>query len=312
MDALISFILEMFVLYGMAILGFMTKKMKLFQKDSDHVLTKLILYITLPALILYSLNVHFSVDLLKSFVWLIIMSIYILFFTCLLAYRMRKKAKLSSERKNVYEGLIIFGNQGFIGFAVSYILLGEQGIIYATIFNVCYLVLIWTYGIYLFSRSKESIDWKQILWNPGIISTMIGIVIFFLPIKWPYFIAQGLESVGKMTIPLSMMTIGMLIANIKWTYFISIIRNKYLWKLALTRLILIPLLLLPFSLFPIGFSVLLVAVIVSGMPSAPTIALYAQRFGGDATFAAVGSFLTTLLCIITIPILYGFIYLIYF
>src|SRR5690625_671683 len=99
MDALISFILEMFVLYGMAILGFMTKKMKLVQKDSDHVLTKLILYITLPALILYSLNVHFSVDLLKNFVWLIIMSIYILFFTCLLAYRMRKKAKLSSERK---------------------------------------------------------------------------------------------------------------------------------------------------------------------------------------------------------------------
>lgn len=312
MEAATAFILEMLVLYGMALLGFITKKIGVFTKSADDVITRLILNVTLPALILYSLNIDFSFELLKSFMWLFIMSLYMIFTACFVAYWMKRRANLPKERKTVYEGLTIFGNQGYIGIAISYILLGQQGIIYATVFNVFYIMLIWTYGIYIFSRSKDTVDWTPIFLNAGILSSLIGLVIFLLPLKLPPFIAQGLESVGKMTIPLSMMIIGMLIANIKWNEFMSIIKNIYLWKSAIVRLIIIPLLMLPFMLFPVQYSVILIAVIVSGMPSASTIALYAQRFGDDSTFAAVGSFLTTVLCIVTVPILYGIVHFLYF
>lgn len=304
MSSLGAFMQEMFVLYGIAILGFIVRKIGVLKENVTDVLTQLILYITLPALILYSLDISFSITLLKEFMWFIIMSVYILVISCCLAYWMRKKSILPESQKSVYEGLIIFGNQGFIGYAVSYILLGEQGIVYLTIFNLCYLILIWTYGIYLFSRNKETIDWKKIFLNPGILSTFTGIVIFILPVGWPNVLSQGLESVGKMTIPLSMMLIGILIANVKIKELVLLIKSIYPWISSLTRLIVIPALLLPFAVFNVPYHVLLIAVLVSGMPSAPTISLYAQKYGGDTFFASIGVLLTTLLCIISIPLLY--------
>lgn len=297
------FIQEMFVLYLVAILGFIVRAKGILNEHASIVLTQLILYITLPALILFSLDTTFSIAIIKDFFLLVFMSMYILFVSILLAIWMRRRSSLPIERQSVYEGIIIFGNQGFIGYAVSFILLGEQGIIYVTMFNICYLILIWTYGIYLFSKDKETIDWKNIFFNPGIISTFFGLLIFLLPFSLPSVVSNGLELVGKMTIPLSMMMIGVLIANVKWNEF-SLIKNKYVWKAAFLKLVIIPLLLLPFFAFKISTPLLIIAVIVSGMPSAPTISLYAEKYGGDSFFASLGTLVTTLLCIFTIPLLY--------
>ncbi len=304
MESAGAFLQEMFVLYGIAMLGFVVRKIGILNENANDVLTQLILYITLPALILFSLDISFSITLVKEFIWLVSMSIYVLVISCFLANWMTQRSNLPEQQKSVYEGLIIFGNQGFIGYAISFILLGEQGIVYLTMFNLCYLILIWTYGIYLFSKNSDTINWKNILLNPGILSTLTGLVIFFLPISWPVMISSGLESVGKMTIPLSMMLIGSLIANVKFKDFILLIKNSYLWKSAVTRLIFIPILLIPFAALSVPFSILLIAVVVSGMPSAPTISVYSQKYGGDTLFASFGALLTTLLCIITIPFLY--------
>lgn len=304
MDSAGTFIEEMLVLYAIALLGFIARKKGVLNSNTNDVLTQLILYITLPALILYSLDISFSIALLKEFLWLVSMSLYILVISCILAYWMKQHSQLPMKQKSVYEGLIIFGNQGFIGYAISFILLGEQGIVYLTMFNLCYLFLIWTYGIYLFSKNTTAIDWKIIFLNPGILSTFIGLITFLLPVSWPDILSKGLDSIGRMTIPLSMMLIGSLIADVKYKDFLLLIKNIYQWKAAFARLILIPLLLLPFAAFSIPFSVLLIAVIVSGMPAAPTISLYSQKYGGDTLFASFGTLLTTLLCIFTIPFLY--------
>lgn len=300
------FFQEMLVLYGMAALGFMVRKKGILNEHTNDVLTRLILYITLPALILYSLDISFSISLLSDFLWLVLMSIVVLILSCMMASWMGKHSSLQEKQKSVYKGIIIFGNQGFIGYAVSFILYGEQGILYLTIFNICYLILIWTYGIFLFSHSKDSIPGKSIFLNPGILSTFIGLMILILPLSWPAPISNGLESIGKMTIPLSMMMIGSLVANVKYSEFPLLIRNVYLWYAALAKLLIIPLLLVPFLALEVPFHLLLIAVLVSGMPSAPTISLYAQRHGADSFFASLGVLLTTLLCILTLPLLYSF------
>lgn len=298
------FLQEMASLYGIALLGFIIRRSGVLNEHANDVLTQLILYITLPALILFSLDIAFSFTLLVEFFWLVIMSIYVLVASIFLAIWMKRRSHLPTQQRSVYEGLILFGNQGFIGYAVVFIIFGQEGIIYLTIFNICYLFLIWSYGIYLFSRNQGVVNWKQIFLNPGIVSTCIGLVVFLLPISWPPVVSNGLEMVGKMTVPLSMLIIGSLIANIKIGSLFSLLKNQSLWKIALAKLIFIPLLLLPFAAISVPPSLLFIAVIVSGMPSAPTISLYAQKFGGDAFFASLGVMVTTLLCTITIPILY--------
>lgn len=299
-----AFFQEMLVLYGIALLGFVVRKQGILNGNAIEVLTQLLLNITLPALILFSLDTSFTFSIVKDFLWLISMSIYILTLSIILAIWMRRRSKLSEKQKGVYEGITIFGNQGFIGYAVSYILLGEQGIVYVTIFNLFYLILIWTYGIYLFSKGKDTVNWKNIFLNPGVLSIITGLMIFLLPISWPIFISGGLEMVGKMTIPLSMMMIGILLANMELKETSVFMKNIYLWKSALVKLLVIPFLLLPFAALSVPFPLLVIAVLVSGMPSAPTIFLYAQRYGGDPYFASFGVLLTTLLCSITIPLLY--------
>ncbi|RTQ91332.1 AEC family transporter [Lysinibacillus telephonicus] len=307
MDSIMSFSQEMLTLYGIAILGFIVRKRGILNENANGVLTQLILYVTLPALILFSLDISFSFTLVKEFLLLIIMSIYVLLLSCFLAKWMGTRSKLPEKQNSVYEGLIIFGNQGFIGYAVIFIIFGNQGIIYLTMFNLCYLLLIWTYGIYLFSKNDDGIRWEILFLNPGILSTITGLVIFLSPITWPDIISDGLEIVGKMTIPLSMIIIGSLIADVKYASLITILKNSYLWKAAIAKLLFIPLLLVPFAAISIPTPLLLIAVIVSGMPSAPTISLYAQKYGADAFFASLGVLLSTLLCIITVPFLYWFV-----
>ncbi|WNS76501.1 AEC family transporter [Bacillus sp. DTU_2020_1000418_1_SI_GHA_SEK_038] len=304
MDSIGVFLHELLTLYGIAILGFIASKSGILNENANDVLTQLILYITLPALILFSLDISFSYTLVKEFLTLIAMSVYILGLSSLLAFWMRRRSQLLEKQKSVYEGLIIFGNQGFIGYAVIFIVFGNEGIIYLTMFNLCYLLLIWSYGIYLFSKNNNVMGWKNIFLNPGILSTIAGLAIFLLPIGWPRMVSNGLEMVGKMTIPLSMIIIGSLIANVKYMSLVSALKNSSLWKMAIAKLLLIPLLLIPFAALSVPTSLLLIAVIVSGMPSAPTISLYAQKYGADAFFASLGVLLTTLLCIMTIPFLY--------
>ncbi|VEF49354.1 auxin efflux carrier [Bacillus freudenreichii] len=298
------FFQEMLTLYCIAILGWTARKRNILCKKSIGVLTQLLLYITLPALILHSLNIELSMGLLKDFIRLITMSAYICILSAMLAAYFNKKARLPAHQKSVYESLMIFGNQGFIGYAVSFILLGETGIIYLTVFNICYLVFIWAYGIHLFTRKKDAVNWRAVLVNPGILSTVIGLVLLFLPFTWPSFLAGTLESVGKMTVPLSMILVGALVANVKLKVLLTSLKNKYLWASSMLRIFFFPLLLLPFAALPIPFPVMMTAFIVSGMPSAPTICIYAQKYGGDSLFASLGVLITTALCILTIPILY--------
>lgn len=298
------FFQEMLTLYCIAILGWAARKRNILNKESINVMTQLLLYITLPALILHSLNIELSIGFMKDFIWLMTMSAYIIILSAFLAALLQKHSCLPDSQKTVYESLMIFGNQGYIGYAVSFILLGEQGIIYLTIFNICYLIFIWAYGIHLFTRKKDAINWRAVLVNPGILATVFGLIFLFLPFRWPVFLANTLEGVGKMTVPLSMILVGALVANVQVKVFFSSLKNSYLWRASLLRLLFIPLLLLPFAALSVPFPVMLTAFIVSGMPSAPTICIYVQKYGGDSLFASLGVLLTTALCIITIPLLY--------
>src|SRR5699024_6373302 len=106
-----AFMHAMIPLYMMAVIGFLARKMMILNNSANQVMTQLMLYITLPALILFSLNTAFSIELLIDFTWLAAMSIFILSISVVVAFLLRKRAELPDNQKSVYESLIIFGNQ---------------------------------------------------------------------------------------------------------------------------------------------------------------------------------------------------------
>lgn len=301
-----AFLQQMIPLYLMVLIGFFGRKFGILHEKASETITQLLLYITLPLLILFSLNTSITQEMMVEFFWLVSMSLFIITASVLFAAWLRKIANLPKHQKTVYESLIIFGNQGFIGFAIIYIIMSDVGIRYITLFNICYLFLIWSYGIYLFTKKKNAVNWKLLFLNPGVLSTALGTFILFTPFEWPKLMNDTFETVGKMTIPLSMILIGCLLAEIKRTQLETYVKNIYIWIAAISRLCIIPLFLFIFILFDVPYPLLVVAVITSAMPSASTVSIYAQKFGGDASFGSVGVIITNILCVATIPLLYYF------
>lgn len=310
MNQFTHFTQELTLLYSIALIGYMLRKKEILPEGSEKVLTAIILNVTLPALILFGMDVAFSVENLIQFGWLSLMSAFVLIVSSVISSFTVKKLKPDTQKKNALEGIMIFGNQGFLGIAVCFLLFGKEGVFYGTLFNFVYLLYIWTYAIYLFARSAESVQWRKVFLNSGVIATLAGLLLMVLPGTLPAVLSNTLELTGKPTVPLSMLLIGSLLGAMPLADLKLFLKNKALWLASFYKLILFPLLLLPFLLFSLPFQLFAVAFLVAGMPSAPTISMYAQAYGEDVSFAAAGVALSTFLSCISIPALYSFLLII--
>ncbi|MFG6149166.1 AEC family transporter [Halobacillus sp. B23F22_1] len=295
---------ELFTLYVIGLSGFVSKRAGWLPQQTEQVLAPLVLNITLPCLILASMNFSEELHIFGDFFMLILLSGYALLTAYLLSLSIKKRTKVGESRGVVYQSLMLFGNQGFIGYAVCYALFREQGIMYAAIFNLLYLLLIWIYGIYLFVGRKNSFRLREVFFNPGILATVFGVLIMITPVQLPNIVEGVLTYLGRPTIPLSMLMIGSILADLKWQEFTQVCKNLHTWVVVFVRLLIIPLCLLPFTLLSIPTVLTAVALLITAAPSAPTVFLYAQKYGGDVSFAAIGVALTTIISIITLPFLY--------
>lgn len=303
-----NFFQELLILYCIAIIGYGAKRINLINRSFDEAVTQLILNITLPSLIIYSLNSPSTKIILTDLILLIILSSFNLGIAIIISSILANHNTLSNKQNKVYQSLIIFGNQGFLGFALIYSLYKETGIMLTSIYNLPFLVLIWTYGIYLmagdkFSECKYSMG-KSLLLNPGLLATFIGLVLFFLPLELPWPLVKLLSNVGSPTTPLSLLLIGSLIANLSLKNITALLKNWFLWSAAALKLLLIPLLFFPLKYLSLNPLVLTTAVLLAGMPSAPTTAIFAQNYNSDPQFAALGVSLSNLLALFTLPLLY--------
>ncbi len=302
---------DLMMVYGIGVVGYGAKKRGVLSRESDGVLTAVILHLTLPALIVYSMDRPFHPSYVKEFSLLVMLSVFILGIACAAAFFLAKVVPLSDSQTGVFQGITIFGNQGFIGYTVCYLLFGEQGIMYCAVFNLPYLILIWTYGVFIVARRKDSRPaWRTVFVNAGVIATVIGLVLHLLPFTLPDRIAGMLEMLGMPTIPFSMLLIGSLIANLDLDALRKLAFHPSIWTAVLLKLLVLPLLLLPFSVTA-SYLLLAVAVLTSATPSAPTISMYAQRYGGDVDFASIGVLISTILSLLTIPVLFYTITLLY-
>ncbi|RXT07810.1 AEC family transporter [Ammoniphilus sp. CFH 90114] len=299
-----SFFQELLVLYSITAIGIAAKKSSILDPSADRAITQLVLYITLPALILYSMDFPLTNELVVQLAWLLFLSCLALGLGCMLAWLWVRKYRLPESRQGVFQGLMVFGNQGFLGYAICFALLAESGIAFAALFNLPFLVLIWTYGIYLMAKSKDSFSWKTLCLNPGVLATLGGLLFLCIPAAWPSPFSYLLHSLGSTTIPLSMVLLGSLLGNLRWEEVVRLGKDQHLWVATGVKLLLLPLLLFPFTYLGVHPEVLMVAVLLTGMPSAPTTPLFAQKYGGDASFGSIGVMISTVLAFVTIPLLY--------
>jgi len=294
-------------LFLLIMIGYMAKKARFVSSDIKGHISNLVLNITLPLYIFTAMQFEFSTDVLKETGTLVLVSFLFYAGVTLLSYLYAKLFKLKDTKKDVFQYVIIFSNVGYMGYPIMFELAGEKGMFYAAIYNLSFNVLTWTLGVYIMSRHKNSME-KQTLGeklvhvlNPSLFAVILGFTCFVLSIRIPELFMTTFKSIGQTTTPLSMMFIGIILAEIKAK---DIVSDISVFIVAGIRLLVIPMLVF-LILKAVGLDGLLltIPVVLSAMPAAANTAVVASRYENDYQLASKLIFVTTLLSIGTIPII---------
>lgn len=299
----LSILNQMLSLFFIGIIGFIMYKVKILDDESTVRFTKLILNITLPSQIVTAFMKNRGIVSNGTVfrVFGISLICYLIAALCGLAFVVL--TKVPKQQKGTYLFMHLFANVGFMGLPVISTIFGDGGMIYAVIFNVIFNVLVYSAGIMMLGNEGENAGFNaKLLINSPFIAALISIVLFFTPVRFPSALMSSLDYLGNVTTPVAMLILGSTIAAMP-------IRELFDdWRVYLftaVRLGMIPLIVM-LALRIIGVSdpvVSGVLIILSAMPVATNTTMLAIEYGGDLRLASKGIFFTTVLSVISIPVI---------
>lgn len=289
-------------LFLMIFMGYLIVKTGLVRDDDSKVLSKIILYLIVPCVIINAFQVDYTTDTVKGLLIAFaasVMTQVILLVVISVAGRLLHLNEV--EVASVY-----YSNSGNLIVPIVTFILGQEWVLYGCVFMSVQLVFLWTHCKKIISR-EASYDWKKIILNINMISIFIGVILFFTGIRLPEIIENTLASVGTMIGPASMIVTGMLFAGMNLK---QIFANKRVYFITFLRLIAVPLIaLVLIKLSNLAFfsadgnKIMLIVFLAIITPSASTVTQMCQVYGNDSRYASAINVMTTLLSIITMPVM---------
>ena len=186
-----------------------------------------------------------------------------------------------------------------MGFPVIAAAYGNGALIYAVPFSIMFNILCYTWGIQTLCGGGEKGNWKRII-NIGTISGIISIVLFFMQIPVPKMICSLSAGLSNLTGPLSMLVIGISIAAMELK---DLFTDVKLLKFALIKLLAVPVAAMLLVCQVIDNRLICeIFLVMMATPAASMCAMLSQQYGGDYELSAKGVALTTILSVVTMPI----------
>lgn len=296
---------QIIVLFLMIFTGYVVRKRNIITDAGVFEMSRLLLYVTLPALVIKAMQFESTVEHMRSGMKMPLISIVLYAFVIVASHFVIQLIGAKGKSADVLQLCMIFPNVSFMGYPVVMSVYGEEGVFYAAFFNMFFDLLIWTVGIFILNRNGDQNGEKKNLLltflNPGTIAVLIGLLFFLGPVKMPKFLDDTLMYLSRATIPIAMMVIGALLSKSK---FMDILRNKRLIIVAIVKTLVFPVMML-FLMKAVGMSgyYLSIPVLIMSMPSAANIAIFSEKQNSDAVLASQGIFFSTILSMATIPLM---------
>lgn len=207
-----------------------------------------------------------------------------------------------NDQWNYYCLMTMFGNTGFIGIPLATAILGAGCLIYIAVFNFMFYVYIYTYGIYLLAKQgglKGKIN-PKVFFNPGTVCAVLTVLIFFCHLPVPTIAAESLTYMGNATVFLAIFIIGTSLAQVS---FREILREYRLYLFIALRFVGIPILTALIVKYITADPVILgTIVIMMAVPAGNMPLMLAKERDLDAELLSKGIILSTVLSLVTIPI----------
>jgi hypothetical protein len=294
----------MITLFVVVVLGYVAGRLGYLGGDFDRQLSRLVINITCPALILSSSMTGELPD--RRFI-LPLLLISVITYVVLTAVAFLLPRYLTKRRDD--EGPIgfalMFGNVGFMGYPVVASIFGHEAIFYAAVLNVVNTFAVFTIGTILITGRGEvggERFQKHVLYSTPMLAAYMTMLIVALEIKdIPAFVSQPLTMIGNITVPAALLIIGSSMSQLPLR---ALMGNVTVYLTTALRLVLLPLGVY-FLTKNLGFSELVVNIntVVIAMPVATYGTILCLKYERDTTFITEATFITTLCSMLTIPLL---------
>lgn len=294
----------MFTLFAIVVVGYVAGKLGYMGGTFDKRLSKLVIDITCPALILAS---AMGGELPERRYILPLLLVSVLTYVVLTALAVVLARLLTREQQNrgVLAFAMIFGNVGFIGYPVVASIFGQQAVFYAAVLNVVNTFAVFTVGTMLVTGGETAPRKKlnrKVLYGTPMLSAYAAMLIVALGITGiPAYISQPLTMLGNITVPAALLIIGSSISHLPLR---ALLGTPVVHLTSLLRLVVLPVA-IHFLCLMLGFDPFVVAIntVVIAMPVATYGTILCLRYGRDTSLMSEVTFVTTILSMLTIPLL---------
>ena len=296
----------MITLFAIVVVGYIAGKMGYMGGTFDKRLSKLVIDITCPALILASAMGGELPDRRYILPLLAISTLTYVLLTAIAIVLTRLLTKRQTDR-GVLSFAMIFGNVGFMGYPVVASIFGQQAVFYAAVLNVVNTFAVFTIGTIMVTggtTTREKFN-RKVLYGTPMLAAYAAMLIVALGIdNIPAAISQPLAMIGNITVPAALLIIGSSMSNLPLR---ALLGTPLVYATSLLRLVVLPVSIY-FLCLALGFDHFVVAIntVVIAMPVATYGTILCLRYGRDTTLMAEITFITTLLSMITIPLLATF------
>ena len=303
-DMFITFVGSLTALAVCIAFGYICRLKRLLPDNLTSGMSTVLVKVTMPCTIFVSMMRPFSRTLLLESIATFFITAAVYLSGYVIGMFLARVMGAAEDEKRVWQFGLVFANVGYMGFPVIHAVYGYEGMIYATMSNASFNMLAFSLGIYLFKRdSSEDIktNLKSIALNPALVATYLGFIFFVTGFRLPEAVGNGVQLISDMTVPLSMLLVGAILAKSKP---MALINDPRLAPVIFMRLVGIPL----FTFFIVRSFVhnpvmLGAVVILSAMPAAALTVIFAEQYEGNTAVASKFVALSSLLCLLSIPLI---------
>lgn len=287
-----------FMLFLLIGIGIFVQKKGILTPSSRKSLTDLFINVILPCNIISSFQVGLTKEILGKSLTVLIIAFITQFFYYALSKILYRKAP--PEKRVVLAYATICSNAGFMGNPIVLAVYGAEGFLYASIALIPLRIFMWSAGLSLFTRTDGKTVLKKLVLHPCIVAVYIGFFLMFSKFTVPDFLQNTITALGSCTSAISMIVIGAILADVK----MKSVLQKLLFGYSAVRLLLIPLAVYgALRLLKVDPLLTGVTVLLAAMPAGSTTAILADKYNADSEFASKCVFSSTLLSILTLPLI---------
>ncbi|MGN0853475.1 MAG: AEC family transporter [Kiritimatiellia bacterium] len=295
------------ILFALMSVGFVCNRTKLVTDASVKGMVNVLILIVTPCLIVHSFQERpFEPRLLAGLGWAFAFSVLSPALGMLAAHLFIRHADI--RQRCVLKCSIVFSNAGFMGIPLEHALLGSDGVFYGVAYVVVFNLLFWSWALVQFCGSLKDVQLRTLFLNPGSIGVALGLPLFLFSWKLPSFAGTPVKMMADLNTPLAMIIIGYNLAQAK---FGPVVRSPRAYVAGGMRLIVVPAVFLAivYGLHRAGFSFdpkMAVAIVTAASaPAAALTSMFAVRYARDVSLSVGLVSATTLLSIVTMPLLVG-------